>query len=171
MEDRPVGSILVNNRTIDIAGEVLAIRQIVRLKELEYVRKNGFSTGRTLMIVGALAVAFFSRSMFPSYAYSSSDTGSTVSVVSLLVALGTLLYSLYSTRRYILAIELASGGFTGLSARNPQALTDLKETIAGIIENPPTQATPVSIHGDVYAVDARGSKNSQFGGSNFQQNF
>ena len=81
MEDRPVGSILVNNRTIDIAGEVLAIRQIVRLKELEYVRKNGFSTGRTLMIVGALAVAFFSRSMFPSYAYSSSDTGSTVSVV------------------------------------------------------------------------------------------
>jgi hypothetical protein len=83
--------------------------------------------------------------------------------------LGVLIYSLYTRKRYILAIEMASGRLSGLSARNSVALSNLKNAIHEVIENPPLHPTSINV-GDVYAIDARGSQGNQFGSGNSQHN-
>jgi hypothetical protein len=161
MAERPVGSILVNNRTISIAGEVVAIKQIVRLRELEHKERKGFSPERVLLIVIGGFVALYSAN---------SGSASVWTTLGLIAALAAVLYSLYSTKKYILAIELASGSFSGLTSNTTGALTDLKDAIAGVIENPPTQPTTINVR-DIYAVDSRGSRNMQIGSGNSQINF
>lgn len=163
MPDRPVGIISVSNRTIDLAGEILTIAQIVRLRELDFEVRNGFSPVRTIAIAVATFFAFFGSTTF-----GTSGRG-TVTVLALLIALGILLYCVIPKKRYILAIELASGSISGLSSSNPASLTHLKETIRQVIENPPLQPTTLQV-GDVYSVDARGSRGFQFGSGNSQFN-
>lgn len=160
MAERPVGSILVNNRTISIAGEVIAIKQIVRLRELEYKERKGFSPERVLLIVIGGFVAL----------YSANNGSTSVFTLVLIAVLAAALYSLYSTKKYILAIELASGSLSGLTSNTSGALSDLKDAIAGVIENPPTQPTTINVR-DIYAVDSRGSRNTQIGSGNSQINF
>jgi hypothetical protein len=161
MPDRPLGVISVSNRTIDLAGEILVIAQIVRLRELDFEVRKGFSPGRTTAIAAAVFVAIFGSAVF-----GTSGRGA-VTIIASLVALGIVLYCVIPTTRYILAIELASGSINGLSSGAPAALTHLKETIRQVIENPPLQ--PMKFHvGDVYSVDARGSRGFQFGSGNSQ---
>jgi hypothetical protein len=135
--DRPVGTITVSNRTIDLAGEILAISQIVSLRELDLELRRGFSSGRLALLFGGVFLV--------------------------------LIYSLYTRKRYILAIELASGRLSGLSARSSVALSNLKNAIHEVIENPPLHPTSINV-GDVYAIDARGSQGNQFGSGNTQHN-
>lgn len=163
MPDRPVGVISVSNRTIDLAGEILTIAQIVRLRELDFEVRNGFSPGRTIAIAVVVFFAFFGSSVFGA-------SGRTpMTIIAVLIALGILLYCVIPRKRYILAIELASGSISGLSSNNPMSLTHLKETIRQVIENPPLQPTTLQV-GDVYSVDARGSGGLQFGSGNLQRN-
>jgi hypothetical protein len=84
MAERPVGSILVNNRTISIAGEVVAIKQIVRLRELEYKERKGFSPERVLLIVIGGFVALYSAN---------SGSASVWTTLGLIAALAAVLYS------------------------------------------------------------------------------
>lgn len=164
MSDRPVGTITVSNRTIDLAGEILVIAQIVRLREIDYEFKRGLSGGRlALLAVGLLLL--FGSSLIAGYGSSDSTL---YSLLGLVVVVGVLLYSFYSRRRYILAIELASGSVSGLYAKNAFGLTNLKDTIQRVIEDPPLQPTALHV-GDVYAVDARGANNAQFGHHNTMQ--
>ena len=164
MAERKIGSILVNRHTIDIAGEVVAIAQIVRLRELVLEQRKGFSAGRILLIVVGGFAAFLGTSGF-----GARSGGGAIAIIGLLLALAALLWSLYSTRKYILAIELASGGLTGLTSDSSVALTKLKEDVAAVIENPPDR--PTTIHApQIFAVDNRGSANTQIGSGNSQLN-
>jgi hypothetical protein len=164
--DRPVGTITVSNRTIDLAGEILAISQIVSLRELDLELRRGFSSGRLALLFGGVFLLFFGSSVLGGYG--SSDQG-VIALIGLGIVLGVLIYSLYTRKRYILAIELASGRLSGLSARNSVALSNLKNAIHEVIENPPLHPTSINV-GDVYAIDARGSQGPQFGSGNSQHN-
>lgn len=165
MTDRRVGTITVNPRTIDLAGEILVISQIVRLRELDYEFRRGMSGGRfTLLVLGVL-LFFFGSSLLR--VTSSSGSPTLTSFVGLVAVVGVLLYSFHPKRRFILAIEVASGSMSGLYAKHSMGLTNLKEAIQQVIENPPHE--PTSLHvGDVYTVDARGVGNAQFGRDNKQ---
>jgi hypothetical protein len=165
--DRPVGTITVSNRTIDLAGEIVAISQIVSLRELDLELRRGFSSGRLALLFGGVFLLFFGSSVLGG-GYASSGQG-LISLIGLGVVLGVLIYSLYTRKRYILAIELASGRLSGLSARNSVALSNLKNAIHEVIENPPMHPTSINV-GDVYAIDARGSQGNQFGSGNSQGN-
>jgi Family of unknown function (DUF6232) len=166
--DRPVGTITVSNRTIDLAGEIIAISQIVRLRELNFDVRRGFSAGSVIALVAGVLAVFYGSS----FVAGSSSSGSGRFLLPLLgvaVAIGALIYALHTRTRYILAIELASGSLSGLSANDRNALHNLKQTIRDVIEHPPLQPTAINV-GEVYAVDARGSQGSQFGSGNVQTN-
>src|SRR3954451_17244422 len=47
MADRRVGTITVSSRTIDLAGEIIVIPQIVRLREMEFEIRRGLAGRRT----------------------------------------------------------------------------------------------------------------------------
>jgi hypothetical protein len=166
MAERTVGTITVNSRTIDLAGEILVIPQIVRLRKLEYEVRRGLSGARiAILIVGIFL--FFSSSFL---GITSSNPGQGfLPILGLLIVLGVLLYSFYWRRRYILAIELASGSLSSLYSKNSHGLNWLKEQIQQIIEHPPMQPTAIHV-GDVWTVDARGSRGGQFGSGNKQFN-
>ena len=165
MADRPVGTITVSSRTIDLAGDVLAIAHIVRLRELDFDARRGFSAGSVIAVAAGVLVVLFGSSLLGA----SSSGRVWMVLVGLAVVVGALFYALHARTRYILAIELSSGSFSGLSAGDRVALHRLKETIRSVIENPPVQSTSINV-GDVYAVDARGSQGSQFGPGGTQVN-
>jgi hypothetical protein len=165
MADRRVASITVSPRTIDLAGEILVISQIVRLRDLEYEFRRGLSGVRIALLALGVLLFFFGSSLLSSV--SSSSSAAFMSFLGLVTVVGVLLYSFYSRRRYILAIELASGSMSGLYAKNSTGLSVLKGDIQRVIENPPLHPTTLQL-GDVYAVDARGANNAQFGPGNVQ---
>ena len=167
MADRKVNTITVSSRTIDLAGEILVIAQIVRLRELDFEVRKGLSGGRIALLVLGVFLLFFSSSFLGTGSVSSGR--GVLPILGLVLVLGVLLYSFYTRTRYILAIELASGSLSGLSANDPGALSRLKNDIQQIIEMPPMQPTQVHV-GDVWAVDARGSRGNQFGSGSTQFN-
>ena len=164
MSDRKLGRITVSRRTIDLAGEILAIAQIVRLREINYELRRGLSAGRTVLLL--LGLLMFGSSVL---IVGSGSGFELLPVLGLLLVVGALLYPLYPRTRYILAIEPATGSLTGLYAKSSAALTNLKDQIQTVIENPPTQPTTLHV-GDVWAVDARESRGLQFGRDNTMLN-
>jgi len=168
-----VAKILVNDRTISIGGEVLAIRHIVGLHPFEYGERKQFTRGRELAFTAGMLVAVFSAAYLGSGPGSSSDlsVGVTLFVLGLLAALRSLYCSLRMNVTYYFAIELSNGRLKILSAKQSRSRDGLLGQIRDVMGNPPERPTSLRIDGDVYAVDARDASKFQVGGENSQFNF
>ena len=159
MAEKQVMTLRVNSHTLEMGGEVLAIRQITRLSTYVDDGKKGFNQLRSIIVLaGMLAIIV---------GWSSSSA--VLAVGGVLATAAAVFYSMIGTKRYILTIELSSGRKIALTSAHEAAVDDLRNTLGQIIESPSTQPSTIQL-GGVYMVDARGGSGMQFGPNNTQNN-
>ena len=167
MAQRDLHEIVVHPRTIDIAGDILAIAEIARMRVLEYQEIRGFGTGSRILVNLSLGAFFFGLVVLVLNGRSS--LGNTLAVVGALAAVAVAIYASTGPWRRNLVIEMSSGGRSVLGAGYVEPLEQLKSTIAMVIENPPSQPQVVQV-ANIHTVDLRNSRGVQVGDGNTQRN-